>query len=123
MCFTVTEARSEFRFFYSLGNLLGFVLYYVTVGSAVIKIIRKIMFIIKKSASIRRKIRDFFIAELKNVKFNKKNIKKPLIDNGDLLYNKSKTAETKKSKRKNVKGIGSKGIKKEKEKRNVQPFK
>lgn len=135
MCFTVTEARSEFRFFYSLGNLLGFVLYYITVGSAIIKIIRKIMFIIKKilcrifspfirkSASVRRKIRDFFIAELKNVKFNKKNIKKPLIDNGDLLYNKNKTAETKKSKRKNVKGIGSKGIKKEKEKRNVQPFK
>ena len=39
MCFTVTEARSEFRFFYSLGNLLCFVLYYVTFDSAVINII------------------------------------------------------------------------------------
>lgn len=54
MCFTVVAARSEFRFYYCFGNLLGFILYYVTVGHLIVSFFRtvteKIQKIISKPA-------------------------------------------------------------------------
>lgn len=128
MCFTVSMARSEFRFYYCFGNLIGFTLYYMTAGTAVTKILRKIInFIkkvllrifrplIKKFALICEKIRTIFVGSFQNIKSNKKNSETPLIDEGNLLYNRSKV---KKNKGKNVKNIGVKGTKKKTKKRNV----
>lgn len=48
MCFTITAARSEFRFYYCLGNLLGFILYYVTVGHIAVSFLRTVILKIKK---------------------------------------------------------------------------
>lgn len=128
MCFTISMARSEFRFYYCFGNLIGFTLYYVTLGSAVTKILRKIInFIkkillrifrplIKKFALICEKIRTIFVGSLQNIKSHKKNSETLLIDNGNLVYNSNKV---KKNKRKNVKKFGVKGIKKKTKKRNI----
>ncbi len=118
MCFTVTAARSEFRFYYCLGNLLGFILYFTTAGSIVTKFLRKIIEkirellrpIVKKFVLICGKILKKFVRSLQNIKFKKKNNKTPLIDDADLLYN-SNIKKTK-NKRKNVKKIGVIKIKK-----------
>lgn len=120
MSFTITAARSEFRFFYCFGNLLGFILYFVTVGSAVTKILRKIIEKVKKLFSVPvknfvlicEKIFNKFVRSLQNIKFKKKNIKIPLIDDSDLLYNSNKDINKNKNKRKNVKKIGNRKIEK-----------
>lgn len=130
MCFTITAARSEFRFFYCLGNFLGFVVYYVTAGTVVTNILKKIIFLIKKLLSkllepvlkkfvlLYEKIRSIFVGTLQNMKSSKKNSKTPLIDDSDLLYN-NRSRKIKKNKRKNVKKIGSKSSQEKKEKRHV----
>ena len=120
MSFTVTAARSEFRFFYCIGNLLGFILYFVTIGNAVTKILRKIIEKSKKALNVPiknfvlicAKIYKKIVGSLQNIKFNKKNIETPLIDDSDLLYNSSIVINKNKNKRKNVKKIGKRKIKK-----------
>ncbi len=112
MCFTITAARSEFRFYYCFGNLLGFILYFVTLGSFVTTIIRKIIDWIKRV--LGKPVKKFvlicekklmkFVRTLQNINFKKKNNKIPLIDDSDLLYNSS--IEKNKNKRKNVKKVG-----------------
>lgn len=80
MCFTVTLARSEFRFYYCLGNLLGFVLYHFTIGNFIIGVLRRIsekikpvlLKPIKKFAPICEKTLCKFVRFFKN----KKNLKK-----------------------------------------------
>lgn len=112
MCFTITAARSEFRFYYCFGNLLGFILYFVTLGSIVTKILRKIIGRlrrvlgkpVKKFVLICEKIPKKFVRTLQNIKFKKKNNKIPLIDDSSLLYNSN--IEKNKNKGKNVKKIG-----------------
>lgn len=119
MCFTITAARSEFRFFYCFGNLLGFVLYFTTVGSVITKILRTIIEKLrtllripaKKIALIYKKTIDKFVGNIQNIKFKKKNNEIPLIDDSDLLYN-NINIEKNKNKRKNVKKIGICKIKK-----------
>lgn len=115
MSFTITAARSEFRFFYCIGNLLGFILYFVTIGSAVTKLLHKIIEKLKRV--LRVPIKNFvlickknlkkFSGSLQNIKFNKKNIETPLIDDSDLLYNSNMGINKNKNKRKNVKKIGN----------------
>lgn len=112
MCFTITAARSEFRFYYCFGNLLGFILYFVTAGSAVTKVLRKIIgklkntlrVPVKKFVLICEKILKNFVRTLQNIKFKKKNNKTPLIDDSNMLYNSN--MKTNKNKRKNVKKVG-----------------
>lgn len=80
MCFTITAARSEFRFYYCLGNLLGFILYYITVGKAVVMFFKKTVGLLKKI--IRKPMHKFalicvkfaseFVGILKNKKTGKK---------------------------------------------------
>lgn len=48
MAFTVSAARADFRVYYIIGNILGFTLYYFTVGSIVTGIFIKISCFIKK---------------------------------------------------------------------------
>ncbi|HHX56636.1 MAG TPA: hypothetical protein GX710_01305 [Clostridiales bacterium] len=48
MCFSIVASRGEFRVFYVVGNLLGFTVYFFTVGNTVVGIIRKIALFIHK---------------------------------------------------------------------------
>lgn len=115
MSFTVTAARSEFRFFYPLCNALGFIVYFVTLGSKTRKLLCKVIkksepavkYIVKKLVSICAKTAFKFSATLQIVHFGKKIHDNPLIDEGDLLYNSNTDIEKTKNKRRNVKKIGS----------------
>lgn len=40
--FTIVMARGDYRFFYTIGNILGFSLYFFTVGNVVLGVIRRI---------------------------------------------------------------------------------
>ena len=98
MCFTVTAAKSEFRFYYPMGNALGFVLYLVTVGRLTVKLMSRVAalvksvgaVIMKKIALICGKIMEKFVGSLQIVAFRKKNPPTLLIDDDDLLYNRNK---------------------------------
>ena len=85
MCFTIVAARSEFRFYYCFGNLLGFVLYYVTLGHIVTAFFRAVAEKIKKYISppihcflhiCTKKIKK--IVEYVQIKKKQKNFKKTL---------------------------------------------
>ena len=116
------------RFYYCAGNLIGFILYYVTAGTVVTGILRKIIGFIKRAllrifrpllkkfVLICEKIRTIFVGSLQNIKSNKKNSETLLIDDTNLLYNSNKE---KKNKRKNVKKLGVQNYKKKTKKRHV----
>ncbi len=82
MCFTVTAARSEFRFYFVVGNTLGFILYFTTVGSIVSKLLKIIIesikkFVIrlvKKIALICGKIINKFVINSQKTKSSKKTL-------------------------------------------------
>lgn len=40
--FTIVCARGEYRFFYTVGNILGFAVYFFTAGNVIVEVIRKI---------------------------------------------------------------------------------
>lgn len=40
--FTIVAARGEYRVFYTIGNVLGFTLYFFTVGNVILGVIRRI---------------------------------------------------------------------------------
>lgn len=40
--FTIVCARGEYRFFYTVGNILGFAVYFFTAGNVIVGVIRKI---------------------------------------------------------------------------------
>ena len=117
VCFTITAARSEFRFYFCAGNFLGFILYHFTLGNAVSSAIKKTVMVIKKGLYIilrpvSRKIvllcekyTAFFVGSFKNIKLKKKNTETPLKVRHDLVYN---NKVHKKSKRKNVKKVEKK---------------
>ena len=81
MCFTVIFARSEFRFFYCLGNLIGFILYYVTIGKFIIKVLKWIILhikgVIKKIILTCKKYFNKFVGSFQIIKIRKKNRKNP----------------------------------------------
>ncbi len=78
MCFTVTAARSEFRFYYVFGNLLGFIIYFSTVGNFVLRFFKWLISIIKKPAKkialICGKIIRKFVGSCQNIKSEKKTL-------------------------------------------------
>lgn len=82
MCFTVTAARSEFRFYYVFGNLLGFIVYFATVGNIVLKLLRRLTEgikkllkpPIKKIALICEKIIKKFVGSSQKIKSDKKTL-------------------------------------------------
>ncbi|MGN0621213.1 MAG: spore cortex biosynthesis protein YabQ [Porcipelethomonas sp.] len=108
MSFTVSAARSEFRFYFCLGNILGFTVYHFTAGNLVTFVLKKIILKVKKVLGfvfrpagkkfvlLCKKIHSFFVGTLQNVLRNKKNSEIDLIDGGDLLYNKKQKNRQKK---------------------------
>lgn len=48
MSFTLGAARGEFRFYYMFGNILGFLIYFFSVGNLVIGIFLRISSVFKK---------------------------------------------------------------------------
>ena len=117
MCFTITAARSEFRFYFCAGNFLGFILYHFTLGNAVSSAIKKTVMVIKKGLYIilrpvSRKIvllcekyTAFFCGKFQKYQIEEKNTETPLKVRHDLVYN---NKVHKKSKRKNVKKVEKK---------------
>lgn len=62
LCFSLTMARGELRWFYIAGNLLGFFVYYFTVGRVILGILRGIFTPIRRFfALICEKLRRFFV--------------------------------------------------------------
>ena len=122
MSFTVSAARSEFRFYFCFGNILGFIVYHFTVGNLVTAVLKKIILRIrkilgfifrpvgKKIALLCEKKHVFFVITLQNITKCKKNDKIDLIDDSNLLYNSKK--ENKQDKRRNVCRIEKKKIQK-----------
>lgn len=82
MSFTITAARSEFRFYYIFGNMLGFVLYFVTLGNIITKFLKMIIQAVKKLikrpakkiALICEKIFRNFVRSCQNIKSGKKTL-------------------------------------------------
>lgn len=113
--FASAAARGELRFYYVIGNFLGFVIYFFTVGSAVIAAMRKLFFVLRKTVSIIMrpfKMIYVFLREKAGLKFvgsskffvkSLKNVKRLLRKGSGLLYNKKEN-----KKRKNVKNVAEK---------------
>lgn len=113
--FASAAARGELRFYYVIGNFLGFVIYFFTVGSAVISVMRKLFYVLRKAVSLI--MRPFhmiyvFLREKAGLKFvgsskffvkSLKNVKRLLRKGPGLLYNKMEN-----KKRKNVKNVAEK---------------
>lgn len=49
MCFTIGAARADFRVYYIIGNILGFCLYFFTVGNVITRIVVKFTYLIRKN--------------------------------------------------------------------------
>lgn len=119
--FAAAAARGEMRLYYVAGNLLGFILYIFTVGSAVICTIKKLLSILKHMFTfILRPLRSVYVflckkAALKFVGSSKvfaKSLKKSknlLLKYVHLSYNNKEN-----KKRKNVKNVAKKSKTKEK---------
>ncbi len=121
--FSSAAARGELRFYYVIGNALGFIVYFFTLGSVVIGAMKKIYFAFRKVIEIifkplksvyvllYTKVDNKFVGNPEN---SVKKIKKSsflLLNKTDLLYNKREN-----KKRKNVKNVAEKIKTKEKEK-------
>ncbi len=124
--FSSVAARGELRFYYVIGNVLGFIVYFFTFGSVIIGTMKKIYFAFKKLAEIIlkpfksvyvllcAKADNKFVGNPENsVKRNKK-IPFLLLNKTDLLYNKKEN-----KKRKNVKNVAEEAKTKDKEKKPV----
>lgn len=62
LCFSLTMARGELRWFYIAGNLLGFLVYYLTVGRVILGVLRAIFTPIRRCfALICEKLLRFFV--------------------------------------------------------------
>lgn len=104
--FCVVFSRSEFRVFYIVGNILGFGIYFFTLGNIVLGAIRKAVEAIRNVFRfIYRKLRKLVSPIIKKIKPNtdeninkiitkckfkthsRKNHKIDLIDDEELLYN------------------------------------
>lgn len=115
-------ARGELRFYYVIGNALGFIVYFFTFGSIVIGTMKKIYFAVRKVIEVTlRPFRsvyvnlqekaDKFVGYSKNsVKRNKKS-SFLLLNSTHLLYNKKEN-----KKRKNVNSVAEKDERKVKTK-------
>ncbi len=124
--FSSTAARGELRFYYVIGNALGFIVYFFTLGSVVIGTMKKIYFTVRKVTEIilkpfksvyvllYAKADNKFVGNSENsVKRNKKT-SFLLLNKTDLLYNKKEN-----KKRKNVKNVAEKIKTKEKGEKSV----
>lgn len=123
--FASAAARGELRFYFALGNIIGFVLYIATVGTAVVGVMRRIAALLKKLIRVasypfrrgyvflRTKAKAKFVGCSKITVNPFKKMKILLPKSGRMLYNKKAN-----NKRKNVTNVGKK--EKKGEKRPVQ---
>ncbi|MCD7812060.1 MAG: spore cortex biosynthesis protein YabQ [Ruminococcus sp.] len=100
MLFTSAAARGEFRVYYIIGNLLGFIVYFFTVGSAVIAAMRKIFRVLfgilmsiirpfqRTYVFLREKASRKFVGNSKVLVKNAKNMKIVLLKPLRMMYNK-----------------------------------
>ena len=113
--FASAAARGEMRFYYVIGNLIGFVLYLATVGSLFIRIAGKLFSAVKWIfrvatspfrkcfALLRKKAESQFVGTAKIIVKPLKKVKMLLLNIPLLLYNKKAN-----NKRKNVDYLGKK---------------
>ena len=112
VAFTEIFARSEMRIYFLIGNAIGFILYYVTAGSVVMKTFRKLFALIDRALRfilsplrtsfifLRTKVSYKFVGIPKIIVKPVKKLKMGLINTQNLLYNKMEN-----KKRKNVKSV------------------
>lgn len=125
--FVSAVARGEFRFYYVIGNLIGFILYLITAGTAVVAAVRKLFSFIKLILSVImrpfrsvyvflcRKYRLKFVGSSKNSVRNIKKIKLLLQKHNNMLYNKKENKN-----RRRVKEFGKQGETRKEKKGTVQ---
>lgn len=113
--FASAASRGELRFYFVIGNAIGFTLYLMTVGSIVIRTMRKLFYIIKKVvfvifypfirfyAFISKKAASKFVGCSKVIVKCFKKVEILLLKPYHLLYNKGEN-----KKRKNVKSVAKK---------------
>ena len=109
--FATVCARGELRFYYVIGNAIGFIFYFFTLGSIVISAMKKIYYAVAKMLSVaftpvrsvyvklQEKEHNFVTNSKNSVKTNKKK-SFLLLNTTDLLYNKKEN-----KKRKNVNSV------------------
>ena len=119
MSFSSAAVRGEMRGYYILGNIIGFVIYFFTVGSVVTESIRKLFLLMSRFFSfitypfraafafLYKKLRSEFVENSKVFAKTIKNFNLLLLKPYHLLYNKVENNE-----RKNVADIGSEKIEK-----------
>jgi len=124
--FTSAFARGEFRVFYIFGNILGFILYFCSVGRIALMIIKKIVSLIKSVLlfifkpfsllyiTVRKKFHGKFVTFYENFHNHLKILFSPLIEHPKMLYN-NKVIH----KRKNVKSYAGKKEKTKDERKNL----
>ncbi|MDE6539166.1 MAG: spore cortex biosynthesis protein YabQ [Ruminococcus sp.] len=122
--FSAVFARGELRFYYVIGNAIGFIFYFFTIGSIIISVMKKIYYTVRKIlvfvfrpvqsvyVNLLEKSHNFVRNSENSVKRNKKK-SFLLLNPPDLLYNKKEN-----KKRKNVNNVAEK---KEKECRQKKP--
>lgn len=110
--FTSAAARGEFRIYYIIGNILGFTIYFFTIGSIVIKIMRKLFVLIQCTfkfimspvkrlyAFIYKKVHKKIVRNSKCLVKFVKNLKNLLLKLPKMLYNNKESKN-----RKNVKNV------------------
>lgn len=121
--FTSAAARGEFRVYYIIGNILGFVIYFFTAGSIVVRTMRKLMGLLKRLFSliimpfrkifvlIYKKALVKFVGSTKSLVKSIKIYKNPLLNVKKMLYNNRES-----KKRKNVTNVAKKSKKNKKSK-------
>ncbi|MDE6426337.1 MAG: spore cortex biosynthesis protein YabQ [Ruminococcus sp.] len=109
--FATVCARGELRFYYVVGNAIGFIFYFFTLGSIIIGAMKKIYYAIRKIlafifspvrsvyVNLQEKGHNFVTNSENSVKRNKKK-SFLLLNTTDLLYNKKEN-----KKRKNVNNV------------------
>lgn len=97
--FTSAFARGEFRIFYIFGNILGFILYFFSVGRIAVLVIKKLVSLIKSVLllllrpffllyiTMRKKFQGKFVDFYENFSNHLKILFLPLIESHKMLYN------------------------------------
>ncbi|MBR5682873.1 MAG: spore cortex biosynthesis protein YabQ [Ruminococcus sp.] len=110
--FAAAAARGDLRAYFVIGNILGFLVYFVTLGSIVMKTLRKLFLTIGTCfglilrpvrlifAPLYKKVNVKFVRNLQIVVKRFKKIKIVLLKRPSMLYNKMEN-----KKRKNVKNV------------------
>lgn len=92
LCYASAFGRGEFRFYYSIGCLCGFVFYYCTLGKIIMQcsdlLLLPFHWIGNRFVRICRKIRRSFVKCSQNSRYAKKSIQNNLPKSAHRVYNK-----------------------------------